>query len=365
MIVGVLTACISVVVLNKAMRPVAHRLGLLDIPGGRKRHAVPTPLIGGIVIFLAFCLGLAVGLPAYNKFVYVLLPAAALILMAGVADDLYDLPASWRIMLEIAAVLLVYFGLDLNLGVVSLLAPGVTFDASMLAVPFALVAVVGMINAFNMMDGIDGLSSGVVLVALVGMLCFSAVAGGSEQVDPTVWVLIFAVSTFMLQNLGLITRKKVFLGDSGSMMLGFVVMLMLMQYSSDYNGLDRSFIMSDALWAMAIPLADCLTLIIRRVLKGRHPFSADRTHLHHVLMRMGFGSRSSLVLILGAALVILCFGLILKVLGLDWLMPWAFCVWLAAYIFAMVHAFRMVRAIRPVVRRLKKRSTLFASIVVR
>ncbi len=363
---SIVFSVIAVVIVNRLLRPLAHRFGLIDVSGGRKRHANPTPLIGGIVIFIAFSLGLLLQVPLGRDFAYVLMPAALLILMAGVADDLYDLPASWRLVLEAVAVLLVIYGLDLSFDVAGYMAPNLEVVIEPIAIPLVVLAVVGMINAFNMMDGIDGLSSGVVVVALVGLLIFES---EQQYVSGVFWYAVILASTvvmFMLLNLGLFTSKKVFLGDAGAMVLGFLVMLlMLIASQRSEPGVVGQFTLIDGLWCVAIPLADCLSVMVRRALAGRHPFHADRGHLHHVLLRVGFGPRATLVLVLLAASLWLSVGYAFKISGIEWMSMWVFLAYLISYIVCMVHAYWIIKKIRPVISRFKRNSAVVRAVILK
>lgn len=158
-----------------------------------------------------------------------------------------------------------------------------------------ILAVIGAINAFNMVDGIDGLLGGLATVTFGGIAILLKV---DSQYGLTYLYLVFiaAIIPYILMNLGLLGReRKVFMGDAGSMMIGFTVIWLLLGASQDPSStLIRPI---TALWLIAIPLMDLAAIMIRRVRRGDSPFKPDREHLHHIFQRLGCTSRQTLAVI--------------------------------------------------------------------
>ena len=173
-----------------------------------------------------------------------------------------------------------------------------------------------MINAVNMIDGIDGLAAGLSILALI-YLYFAAGITGQPVEKPTLIamaVLAGALLGFLIFNLRLISGKKVFLGDAGSMMLGMFLAYVLIE-TSQRPPLISTLPASIMPWVAAVPVLDMAAVSIRRMLKGQSPVRADRTHLHHRLMDMGYSARQTLVLMLILSLVLFLFGILLTQMG--------------------------------------------------
>jgi UDP-GlcNAc:undecaprenyl-phosphate GlcNAc-1-phosphate transferase len=175
------------------------------------------------------------------------------------------------------------------------------------AIPVTVVAILGAINAFNMVDGIDGLLGGLSLVTFTSIAILMKWSAQPNKLYISI-LFIAAIIPFILINLGVFGRKrKVFMGDAGSMMIGFTVIWLLLGASqSSMSGISISPV--TCLWLVAVPLMDMVSIIIRRLKTGRSPFKPDRDHLHHILQNLGYNSLSVL-------LIICCFASLLASLG--------------------------------------------------
>lgn len=276
-------ACVAVLIIMLA--PLARRVGLVDRPGGRKRHAHPTPVIGGLAIALGTMIPAlflsSVGMPIIGLGV-----AATILLVVGVVDDIYDIRWYWRILAQVAAAFCIIF-----IGGVKVQYIGPAFGLGQaalgeLAIPFTVLATVGLINALNMADGVDGLAGSMVFCTLV-MLVGAAVYAGNGELTNGLVVMAGAVAGFLAFNLRFPGRKRaeVFLGNSGSAYLGLVIAWAVFRLTQN-PGHPVSPVLAPFL--IAPPVIDCLVLMARRLLQGRSPFWADRTHMHHIMMEGGF-----------------------------------------------------------------------------
>jgi UDP-GlcNAc:undecaprenyl-phosphate GlcNAc-1-phosphate transferase len=280
-----LIAFVVTAVTVKVLARPAIRIGLVDWPGGRKRHDAPVPLIGGPAMFAGFMFGaltLLDSLYAYR----VLFVSMVLLVVVGALDDARDLRPSSKSVAQLVAALFMtsWAGLFVvKLGNLFGFAP---LDLRHWAIPFTVVCVLGVINAINMADGLDGLAGGLVLVA-IAFLCAGAVDVGNLPAAKLLALMAAAVAGFLLFNIRLPwqPRARAFMGDSGSMMLGFVLVWFCVELTQ--TGSPRLEPMS-VVWFIAVPLLDMGFVILRRILKGRSPFAADRTHLHHILLAAGF-----------------------------------------------------------------------------
>lgn len=171
-----------------------------------------------------------------------------------------------------------------------------------------IAAVIGAINAFNMVDGIDGLLGGLSIVTL-GALAYLLQVDSQHGAAYLCVVIIVAMLPYIFMNLGILGReRKIFMGDAGSMMIGFTVIWLLLGVSQT----DQSTPLMrpvTALWLIALPLMDMTAIMIRRIRRGDSPFKPDREHLHHIFQRLGLSSRQTLVAICTIAIIFAAFGI--------------------------------------------------------
>jgi len=289
------------------LHPAAAHLHLLDQPGGRKTHKIATPMIGGLAIYAALLI-VAVFTPAVSGDHLTLLLISGLVVVVGVIDDVREMRASARILVQsMAAWLMIAFtGVKLeSLG--DLFGFG-AIELGVLAVPVTIFATVGVINAVNMSDGLDGLAGGKALITLL-FLCVVATSAG--RVDALLFkqVLILALLAFLLINFRWVQRRPAlaYLGDAGSTLVGFMLAWLLIENSQGENAIMAP---TTALWLLAIPLMDTVALLVRRPLQGRSPFSPGRDHLHHMLMKQGLDRHTTVAVLYLAAIVAGCIGLL-------------------------------------------------------
>lgn len=327
------------IVLLLVLRRLAVPLGLLDRPGGRKKHENTVPLVGGISMFLAFALSDWVGdqtLGQYSSF----LVGSLVLVVIGALDDRHELSSAVRFLAQIASALIMALagGVVLrDLGEVGF--GGGLFELGLFAVPLTVFATVGVINALNMSDGIDGLAGLVTLVAL-GCLALVAYWEDSASQLPILGLMVSVVLAFLVFNLGF-GRALVFMGDAGSMFLGFALAWFLIDFT---QGEDRLMPPAVALWVVAVPLIDTVAMMLRRILKGRSPFSPDREHFHHVLLLAGFSPRLTLAIIVAVALLSAGFGIGGWYLGLpESLLLYTFLAFFCTYFFAIMRAWKVKR----------------------
>jgi UDP-GlcNAc:undecaprenyl-phosphate GlcNAc-1-phosphate transferase len=278
----------------------AQRLGWVDRPDSRKKHRRPVPVIGGVAMYLAFSFVLLL-LPGRPNGWEALLTAMGMLTAIGVYDDVQRISPLVRFFFQGAAVMLTIKTGGL---IISQLGDLFGFGPVMLgasAALYTIFCVVGVINAFNMSDGLDGLAGGFALVATGWLIVLSQTSPGQHQADfTTLLILAAAIMGFLAYNLRHPWRAcaSVFMGDAGSTMLGLVIGWFLVRLS---QGETRVMVPMTAVWILAVPLLDAVTLMTRRALAGRSPFSADRQHLHHLLQAFGWShSRVTAVLLLVA-----------------------------------------------------------------
>lgn len=282
--------------------PLARRYGWVDHPnGGRKDHAEPTPMIGGIGIYAGMLVTTLVFLGGQGVPGAYLL-SVSLLVVVGALDDRFDLNWRVRILAQITAALIltVVGGVRAeHLGPVFGL-PGVEFG--LLSLPISIVGIVGLINALNMIDGIDGLLGSLALLSL--LMCVAAGAyAGAPDVTWRIFIPIGAVAGFLLYNLryGPYVRARLFMGNAGSMILGFTIAHVSFRLTQNAAHPVSPVL---ALYLVAVPVIDCLVLIARRLRQGRSPFNGDRDHVHHLLLDAGFSVNQTVAVLVLATLAI-------------------------------------------------------------
>ncbi len=273
-----------------------HQVDLVDRPSGRKNHAGDIPLTGGIAIFATILFGtIVLSIPPFTT---ASLALAGGLVIISVYDDYQHLNATLRLALHFCfGVLLAVIGGITISNVGNLLANG-DIPLLLLSVPLTALAVAGLCNAYNMIDGIDGLA--VSLVALpLATLFLLAHSAGHEGTDFVLLILIPCM-VFLLFNLGPdnAVLPKIFLGDAGSVTLGFLTTASLVYFSQGEDAVIRPV---TALWLVAVPLMDMIATMLGRWRHGKNIIKADRSHLHHLLVDQGMSSRQALVLLLAYA----------------------------------------------------------------
>ncbi len=266
-------------------RRLARRRAFVDRPGGRKDHARDTPPVGGLVI-VPVALIVAVlcgGLEFARDGAFI--GALALIVLLGFVDDARGLPAGLKFAVQgVAAALIVLPGGAVIHTMGDLFGLGAV-HLGPFAVPLSIFCVALLINAINMIDGLDGLAGGVVLGALLWVVVAAGGAGDSRLA----LAVAGGVAGFLIYNTRNPWRRKacVFLGDSGSMALGFVLAWLCVRAS---QGTAASLSPVAVAWILGVPVMDAFALFVTRLRRGRHPFSADRRHFHHRFTDAGMAS---------------------------------------------------------------------------
>lgn len=317
--------CISLLVL----KPIAARVGLVDtpVPGERKAHVNATPLVGGLGIFIGILCISVITQGTLAEFSS-LLSLSALVLFIGTVDDAKELTVLARtighglialVMAVVAGVQLSSLGNLLTFGEISL---------GILSIPVTIFATLGVINAINMSDGIDGLSGALLIVALgfVGVLAFG---NGHSVATSFIAIIIFSIAAFLSFNFRRPLRKKaaVYLGDAGSTMLGFMLAWLMI---SESQGASASFPPVYALWFLAVPLFDTVNLLIKRPFRGNSPFDPAADHLHHNLLSRGFSVEQVVLLITALALSLGGIGLVGFTLGAS--EPFMFFLYIGSFV---------------------------------
>ncbi len=288
------------------LRMAATPLKLLDTAGTLKHHEGSVPMVGGLAIFTAYLIAMGIYSAFFEANAFFLIASSLLVAM-GTLDDRFELNPRLRLLIQISVALVAVIGAGLVVETIG--APFFTgaIDLGWLAIPFTILVFVGGINAWNMIDGIDGLAA---TLAFVGLSCMLVVGGSAlPSLQVSLLALLGGIGAFFLFNLPVfgVRRKRTFLGDAGSMFLGLAVVWHALALSQGTTAVMSPII---ALWFVALPVFDVLTTTLRRVLNGQSPLAGDRQHLHHLLQDHGLSVSQTLASLSALALLGGAIGLI-------------------------------------------------------
>jgi UDP-GlcNAc:undecaprenyl-phosphate GlcNAc-1-phosphate transferase len=306
-IIGV-TLIVSIIIaflITPYVIKLANKFGIVDTPcDDRRMHSHPVPLLGGISIIIAFFSTVVVmslfvhhfnanNLPLH--YILQILPGALIIAVMGFLDDKYTLPALPRLMIQcLAAGITVAMGVQITniSGSVKLLNHQI-LPLGYLSIPITILWIVGMTNAVNWIDGLDGLAAGICSIASFSILLIAIFQPG----DPHLSVAILAAA-LSGGCLGLLpfnkNPAKVFMGDTGAMFLGFTLSVISIQ------GLIKIYAtvsFAVPLLILGLPLLDTASAILRRICRGVSPTTADRSHIHHKLVDLGLSQKQAVLLL--------------------------------------------------------------------
>ena len=302
---------------------------ITDKPNTRKLQREPVPVLGGVVVF--FGIIMAVGLTgffiSYHNFVLYI----ALMLMmlgTGTLDDINGLSPHIRFMIEITATLILIFMGPLIVNDFHGLWGIQTVDLG-IAIPLTLITVVGIINAINLVDGVDGLSSGYCIMACGVFAWYFWETGNMAMTSLGLAACGSLIPFFAFNVFG--KKSKMFIGDGGTLLMGIVLSIMslvILSAGMPVDGSTRQIeevfstegatqfgVVPFTLAVLSFPICDCLRVMTWRVLRHESPFSADKTHLHHAFISMGFSHIQTTLSILGLNALIICLWFILWLTG--------------------------------------------------
>lgn len=327
------------------MRKAAIKLNLVDRPNERKLHQGSVPLVGGISIYLVLMLALWFKPELISNADIYILCSSVLVIM-GAIDDKYDVDYRIRLVAQILISCTMIFGAGLSLKSLGGLAFGHEVVLGPLGYIVTVFAVLGAINAFNMVDGIDGLLGGLTVVTFGG-LAYLNYTDGQLLLSRFCLLMMIVVIPYIVLNLGFPfgVRRKVFMGDAGSMLIGFTVIWVLLQGT---QGPKAQMNPVTALWLIAIPLMDMVCIMVRRTRKGISPFKPDREHLHHICLRVGLSSHQALIMICSVAALLAAAGISLEYGALpEWLSLFLFIIVFSLYYTLINNVWRILSWVKP------------------
>ncbi|MEC1523416.1 MraY family glycosyltransferase [Neobacillus niacini] len=279
------------ILITPLIKKLALFIGATDKPNQRKVHQSTMPRLGGLAIFISFIVGIMIFKPINPASISILI-GSTIIVITGILDDLLELSAKYKLIGQLAAAFTVVFLGDLQVFFVNLPFGG-QLELGYLSIPFTILWIVGITNAINLIDGLDGLAAGVSCIALV-TISWMALIQGNLYVVAVGTIVLMGTLGFLFYNFH---PASIFMGDTGALFLGFIIsVLSLLGYK---NVTFISFIIPVII--LGVPISDTFFAIMRRII-NKQPLSApDKSHLHHCLLRLGYSHRQTVLLIYAMA----------------------------------------------------------------
>lgn len=301
-VIGAAAACSLALILTPLMKKLAFWVGAVSVPNHRSVHTKPMPLLGGLAIFFAFVGAYFIVMPAADvsdkdHIALGLILGGAVIALVGALDDRFNLSPKLKLLGQaVAAGIVVSFGLQIDVVNIPFV-PDNSFmiEHQWISIPLTVIWIVGVTNAINLIDGLDGLSAGVSSISAGTILVMALL------MDPQNPMVVLLSAILIGSALGFLFFNfhpaKIFMGDSGSLFLGFALStLSIMGYK---QATVVSFLVP--ILILGVPISDTLLAIIRRKLNRKPISSADKGHLHHCLMDLGFSMRKTVLVIYSVA----------------------------------------------------------------
>jgi UDP-GlcNAc:undecaprenyl-phosphate GlcNAc-1-phosphate transferase len=297
-VIGFIVALLLAVLLTPFVKQFAILVGAVDAPNERKVHSRIMPRLGGIAIFLAFAGGFLAISPAFSYDVihsstaWGLLIGGAIIAITGALDDRFDLSPKLK-MLGIVTAACVLVAFDMRVSFINIPFSGTVQALDWLSIPLTIFWIVGVTNAINLIDGLDGLAAGVSAIA-IGTIMVLAIMMGNVTVILLSAVILGSIIGFLFFNFH---PARIFMGDSGALFLGFSIATL------SILGFKQATLVSFVipLLIIAVPFSDTIFAIIRRKVNNKPWSSADKGHLHHCLLQLGLSHRNTVLLMYGVS----------------------------------------------------------------
>ena len=315
--------------------------GLTDSPDFRKIHKKEIPTLGGVALFAGFMFGFLIAINGYMHGVSYFILAMIILFFAGMKDDLITLDPKKKLVAEIIAVLLLVYFTDIRITSFHGFLGIQTIPVWMTYLVTVFVMIV-VINALNLIDGIDGLAAatGIVASATLGIYFWVSGQTGYAIISAALTGTLVGFIRFNLSD----GRNKIFMGDTGSLLIGFVLAALVILFNEVHAGsypvyLDLHSTPAITIAILIVPLFDTLRVFTVRILRGLHPFTADNRHIHHLLLRTGCTHKSAVLRITLAHISMIALAFALDHIGILYLtaLLLAICLVLTGMIYAVIY----------------------------
>lgn len=284
----VLTTFIFTAIFIPIVKKIAEFVGAMDIPNERKVHKQPMPRLGGLGMYGGFLLGYML-FGQHSVQMNAILIGSFIILVTGIIDDIKPVPAKWKFLAQIvgASVIPLYGGIVLQ----DISAFGLYLNFGIFAVPVTILFIVAIINCINLIDGLDGLSAGITSIYFLTVGIIGLLLNNSNGLDITLtFIMLGSTLGYLLHNF---PPAKIFMGDSGSMFLGYIIAVIALL---GFKNITLTSVVVP-MFLLAIPIMDTLFAIIRRIVNHKPIGQPDKNHLHHQLLKLNLSKRKTVLLI--------------------------------------------------------------------
>ncbi|MDN4526090.1 glycosyltransferase family 4 protein [Fictibacillus fluitans] len=273
--------------LTPFIKKFALAIGAVDRPSDRKVHATMMPRLGGLAIFISFILGILIAHPP-DQTVWPIVLGASVIILTGILDDKIELSPKLKLLGQIAAALIIVFMGDIQVNFINLPFNG-RLELEWFSVPVTVIWILAITNSINLIDGLDGLAAGVSSIVFITISIMALIMGD-------MFVLIIA-SVALFSTLGFLFHNfypaKIFMGDTGALFLGFIIAVVSLLGFKNVT----MFSLVVPVIILGVPISDTIFAIIRRIVHKQPISLADKSHLHHCLLRFGFSHQKTVLII--------------------------------------------------------------------
>lgn len=289
-ILAIITALISFII-TPLVKKFAIMVNAIDIPKDERRiHIKPVPVMGGLAIYISFVIGTILYNGILTKSQLGIIVGATIIVVGGMIDDIKELSPKYKLLIQVmGAACLLISGVRISI----LTNPFREFypylNIGWVSIPVTIIWIVGVTNAFNLIDGLDGLAAGIAFISCVTLMIVSIINGRLEAAFLTA-VLSGAILGFIPYNFN---PASIFMGDTGSQLLGFLLAAISIEGAIKSA---TAFVIAVPILAFALPIYDTLFAMIRRKANGKSIMQADKGHLHHRLLDMGLSQKQAVII---------------------------------------------------------------------
>ena len=306
-LIALLSAMLAVIWIHPKLVKIANLKNIVDCPDARKLQRTPVPVLGGVAVFFGMVLGIALTSGYTNcQSLMTIVAAMMIMLYVGTMDDIIGLSAKFRLIIEIGVVALLIFTNNIFIN---------NFDGlwgfyhihSDIAIPLTIFAAVGIINSINLIDGVNGLSSGYCIMASLIFGTFFYIEGNTPMVILAAVSIGSLIPFFMHNVFG--KTSKMFIGDGGTLVMGIVMstfVVNILSSNTTLTTIDDNFgLVAFSLAVMSNPIIDTIRVMSARIMRGTSPFHPDKTHLHHLFIEIGFSHAGTTVMIITLNMVVI------------------------------------------------------------
>jgi UDP-GlcNAc:undecaprenyl-phosphate GlcNAc-1-phosphate transferase len=289
-VLAIITALISFII-TPLVKRLAIKVNAIDIPKDDRRvHNKAIPVMGGLAIYISFVMGVNLYNGLLTKSQLGIIIGATIIVVGGMIDDIKDLRPKYKILIQvIAAICLLQSGIKISILTNPFREIYPYLNIGWIYIPVTIIWIVGVTNAFNLIDGLDGLAAGIAFISSVTLMIVSLMNGRLEAAFLTA-VLSGAILGFIPHNFN---PASIFMGDTGSQLLGFLLAAISIESSIKSA---TAFVIAVPILAFALPIYDTLFAMIRRKVNGKSMIKADKGHLHHRLLDMGLNQKQAVII---------------------------------------------------------------------